>query len=105
MRIRLRGKRKNGENYDLIVKKNLIWTKEIGCKLLRYATVFGIVAATSMSLCGCDYSDMEAYYDLLEDIDTDEDIDIAKILDENDISSESESETFALRSSTQCRRM
>ncbi|WP_026655173.1 MULTISPECIES: transglutaminase domain-containing protein [unclassified Butyrivibrio] len=88
MRIRLRGKRKNEENYDLIVKKNLIWTKEISCKLLRYATVFGIVAATSMSLCGCDYSDMEAYYDLLEDIDTDKDIDISKILDENDISTD-----------------
>ena len=88
MRIRLRGKRKNEENYDLIVKKNLIWTKEIGCKLLRYATVFGIVAATSMSLCGCNYDDIEEYYDILEDLDSDEDIDISKILDDHDISKE-----------------
>ena len=88
MRIRLRGKRKNGEKNDLIVKKNLIWMKEKSCKILRYATVFTILATTSMSLSGCDYDDIEAYYDLLEDIDTDKDIDISKILDENDISKE-----------------
>ena len=62
--------------------------KEKSCKILRYATVFTILATTSMSLSGCDYDDIEAYYDLLEDIDTDKDIDISKILDENDISKE-----------------
>ena len=77
MKKRLRGKRKNGENNDLIVKKNLIWMKELSCKFLRYATVFSIVAATSFSLCGCDEADMEAYYDMLDDLDEDSgDIDL-----------------------------
>ena len=89
MRIRLRGKRKNGENYDLIVKKNLILAKEKSCKILRYAAVFAIVTATSMTLSGCDYDDIEAYYDVIDDIDTDsEDFDISKILDDKDISTD-----------------
>ncbi|MEE3493519.1 MAG: transglutaminase domain-containing protein [Butyrivibrio sp.] len=89
MKKRLRGKRKNGENNDLIVKKNLIWMKELSCKFLRYATVFSIVAATSFSLCGCDEADMEAYYDMLDDLDEDSgDIDLSDILDNKDVSPE-----------------